>query len=89
MANSKSRQKNIRQNIKHRSRNRWRRVTMRAAIKEFHDKVAHGSADDATESFRACCAIIDRTAQKGVIHRNQAARRKSRMSTTLKAKQGT
>jgi len=88
MAHSKSRQKNIRQNIKHRARNRWRRVAMRDAIKDFQEKIAHGSADEATESYRTCCAIIDRTAQKGVIHKNQAARRKSRMSTTLKAKQG-
>ncbi len=59
---------------------------MRDAIADFQDKIAHGSSDDAKASFKSCAAIIDRTAQKGVIHRNQAARRKSRLHVMLKAK---
>jgi small subunit ribosomal protein S20 len=59
---------------------------MREAIKTFLDSCATGSNDDATKAFRAAAAIVDRTAQKGVIHRNQAARRKSRMNARLKAK---
>lgn len=86
MAHSKHRQKRIRQNESHRARNRWRRRAMRDAIKDFRDKILHGSNDEATASFRAACKIIDRTAQRGVIHQNQAARRKSRMSAALKAK---
>jgi small subunit ribosomal protein S20 len=62
---------------------------MRESIKAFRDKLAHGSVAEATDAMRACAKIVDKTAQKGVIHKNQAARRKSRMSAALKAKKTT
>ncbi len=86
MAHSNSAKKRIRQNVKRRARNRWRLKTMKTAIKEFMDKLAHGSVDDARTAFRGAASLIDRTAQHGVIHRNQAARRKSRLNARLKAK---
>lgn len=86
MAHSLSARKRIRQNEKARARNRWRLRTMREAIKEFRNKLLHGTIEEATEALRVCSRIVDRTAQKGVIHKNQAARRKSRMSAALKAK---
>ncbi len=86
MAHSNSARKRIRQNIKHRGRNRWRLRTMRAAIKDFRAKLAADNLDEARESLKTCCAVIDKTAQKGVIHRNQAARRKSRLNKAFKAK---
>lgn len=86
MAHSNSARKRIRQNAKRRARNRWRLRTMRTAIKTFLQKVAHGTTEEATEAFRVCVRVIDRTAAKGVIHKNQAARRKSRLSARLKAK---
>ena len=45
-----------------------------------------GTVAEASEAMKACAKIVDRTAAKGVIHKNQAARRKSRMSAALKAK---
>jgi small subunit ribosomal protein S20 len=86
MAHSLSAKKRIRQNAKRQARNRWRLRSMRNAIKDFMEKLAHGSVDDAGAAFRSCSKIIDRSAAKGVIHKNQAARRKSRMSAKLKAK---
>lgn len=86
MAHSRTAQKRVRQNASHRARNRWRLRTMRDAIKDFRTKLAGDNLDEAREAFRACCSIIDRTAQKGVIHKNQAARRKSRLNAALKAK---
>lgn len=86
MAHSLSAKKRIRQIEKRNARNRWRLRTMRDAIKEFRDKLAHGSVEDATKAMQTTARIVDRTAQKGVIHKNQAARRKSRMSAALKAK---
>lgn len=59
---------------------------MRTAIKEFEEKVLHGSADEAKDAFKSVSRLIDRTAAKGIIHKNQAARRKSRMNARLKAK---
>ncbi|MGE3108208.1 MAG: 30S ribosomal protein S20 [Phycisphaerales bacterium] len=86
MANSPSSRKRIRQNEKRRARNRWRLRIMRETVKDFLDKVAHGSGDDAKAALAKCISVIDRTAQKGVIHKNQAARRKSRLVAQLKAK---
>jgi small subunit ribosomal protein S20 len=86
MAHSNSAKKRIRQNITHRARNRWRLRSMRLALKNFQDKIANGTNEEATAACREAAKIIDRTAQKGVIHRNQAARRKSRLNARLKAK---
>jgi small subunit ribosomal protein S20 len=86
MAHSLSAQKRIRQNEKRAARNRWRKETLRAAVKDFRDKLLHASLDDAAASFKAVARVIDRTAQQGVIHKNQAARRKSRMVAALKAR---
>lgn len=86
MAHSNSAKKRIRQNITCRARNRWRLKNMRVALKGFEDAIAHGSSEDASSAFRSASAIVDRTAQNGVIHPNQASRRKSRMNSRLKAK---
>ncbi len=81
MAHSNSAKKRIRQNV-----TRRRIKSMRTAIKAFENAIANGSVDEATQAFRAASKIVDRTAQNGVIHPNQASRRKSRMNAHLKAK---
>jgi small subunit ribosomal protein S20 len=86
MAHSVSARKRIRQNLEARARNRWRLRTMRDAVKAFRDKLAHGSVDEATTAMRECAKVVDKTAAKGVIHKRQAARRKSRMSAAVKAR---
>lgn len=86
MPNTRSAEKRVRQTAARRSRNVWRLRSMRNAIKVFNEQVLHGTAEKATEAFAKCQQIIDRTAQKGVIHKNQAARRKSRLSAKLKQK---
>lgn len=86
MAHTVSARKRIRQNLRHRARNRWRLKTMREAIKHFNDKLLHGSLDEAKAAFINAQKVLDRTAAKGVIHPNQAARRKSRLNAKLKAK---
>ncbi|MBX3323861.1 MAG: 30S ribosomal protein S20 [Phycisphaeraceae bacterium] len=86
MAHSKSAQKRVRQNESARARNRWRLRTMREAIKSFQTACASGSAEEAAKAYQSCASIIDKTASKGVIHKNQASRRKSRLHAHLKAK---
>ena len=86
MAHSNSAKKRIRQNITNRARNRWRIRNMRVAIQGFESALVEGSNADATTAYRSAAAMIDKTAQCGVIHGNQASRRKSRMNTRLKAK---
>ncbi len=85
MPNTLSSKKRVRQNIKSRSRNRWRLRAMRDAIKIFDDRLIHGSYEETEAAFREARSIIDKTAQKGAIHANHAARRKSRMAAKLKA----
>jgi len=86
MAHSNSAKKRIRQNITSRARNRWRIKNMRVAIQGFESALVEGTNEDATTAYRNASALVDKTAQIGVIHSNQAARRKSRMNTRLKAK---
>ena len=86
MAHSLSAKKRVRQNAKRRALNKWRMKAMRDAIKTFTTALAGGSNDEAVKAFREAAATVDKSAQKGVIHRNQAARRKSRMNARLKAK---
>lgn len=85
MAQTPSAKKRVRQNIVRRSRNRWRIKAMREAIKAFNSALSGGDPAQAKEACLKASSIVDRTAQKGVIHRNQAARRKSRMNARLKA----
>ncbi len=86
MAHSASAKKRVRQNEKARARNRWRKRAMRDSIKDLLDKVVHGSVDESQAALKTACAVIDKSAQKGVIHRNTAARYKSRLNSRVKAK---
>ena len=86
MAHSRTAKKRVRQNEASRALNRWRLRDMREVFKDFNEQLLHGSLEQATESFKKASKVIDRSAQKGVIHKNQASRRKSRMSARLKAK---
>jgi len=86
MASSLSSKKRIRQNEKRRSRNRWRLRALRTTLKDLDDKFVHAGYEDCSAAFKQACKILDRTAGKGVIHKNTAARKKSRLSARLKAK---
>lgn len=86
MAHSLSARKRVRQNVTARAVNRWRLTTMRETIKDFNEQILHGTSETAGEAFKKCVRVIDRTARQGVIHANQAARRKSRLNAKLKAK---
>jgi len=86
MAHSLSAQKRVRQNLKARSLNRWRLSAMRDAVKDFREAILHGTVEKAAESLKATIKVIDKSASKGVIHKNQAARRKSRLTKTYLAK---
>ncbi len=84
MANTVSSRKRVRQNIRSRMRNRWRMKTLRDALKQFEDAVIHSETDKAKESYKLASKLLDKSASKGVIHKNNAARKKSRLNTRLK-----
>jgi small subunit ribosomal protein S20 len=85
MANTKSAEKAARQAEKHRGRNVALRSRMRSAIRKVVDAVAAGKKDDATAAFKGAQPAIDTLVNKGLIHRNKAARHKSRLAAKLKA----
>ncbi|MGP1347608.1 MAG: 30S ribosomal protein S20 [Phycisphaerales bacterium] len=86
MAHSLSAKKRVRQNAKRRALNRWRMKSLRRALRDFETQVSTGSVEQAREAQRVAASLLDRTASKGVIHRNTAARKKSRINKRLKAK---
>ena len=78
MAHHKDAIKRIKQNEKQRARNRQYRSRMRNQIKRLRGAVEAGDLEVAQTELRATVSIIHRLASKGVIHRNQAARRVKR-----------
>ncbi len=83
MANIKSQKKRILTNAKAYERNKAVRAEMRTRVK---NAVAEGDVDG--EATRAAIARIDKAAAKGVIHKNTAARKKSRLIKQLQNTQG-
>ena len=83
MANHKDAIKRNLQNEKARIRNRHVRTNMRNRIKELRALVDAGDATAAQAKLRETVSMIQRVAQKGVIHRRQAARRVSRLSQAV------
>jgi small subunit ribosomal protein S20 len=84
MANTKSAKKRAEKSAAQRAKNRAVRSKMRTAVKKFRAAVAAGDAK-AKEILAGTIQIVDSTAQKGVIHKNTAARTKSRLSAALKS----
>lgn len=83
MANIKSAEKRIRQNATRRARNRAARSRLRTAVKKLRAEVEAGNAEKARELLSPTLSLIDRTAQKGIIHKNNAARTKSRLAKSV------
>ena len=83
MAHSLNAKKRIRQNVKRRALNRWRKDRYRSAIKSFNDAIFHGTVDDAQAKLPAIYKLMDQIAAAGTIHKNTAARYKSRLTARL------
>nr|WP_076387899.1 30S ribosomal protein S20 [Vaginimicrobium propionicum] len=80
MANIKSQKKRILTNEKARLRNKAVKSELRTYVRNFHEAVEAGDKDKATEAARIANRALDRAVSKGVIHKNQAANRKSSIS---------
>lgn len=86
MPNTQTAKKALRQNRKRRLHNRAQRSGLRTAIKKVRTAVETGSSDDAQAQFRSAVKKLDQSAAKKLIHKNTAARLKSRLAKQLKAK---
>lgn len=85
MPNIRSAKKRMRQAVKRRARNQTQRSAMRTAVKRVRTAA---TAEEAQAAFRKAEELLDRAARKNLIHRNAAARQKSRLRKAIAGRQG-
>ena len=85
MANSPQARKRARQAEKSRIRNAGQRSNLRTFIKKVIAAVRAGDKDQAQAAFKSAVPVIDSAVNKGLIHKNKAARSKSRLNSRLRA----
>ena len=85
MANTKQSKKRARQSVIHREHNAALRSMVRTHIKKVAKLAAEGKKQEAETAFKEAVPVIDRIADKGLIHRNKAARHKSRLHQHIRA----
>ena len=89
MANSVSARKRIRQNANARSVNRWRKSNIRSAMKDYREAILHGTVDDAKTKLNGLYKLLDKASATSTMHKNTAARYKSRLTSKLNQKETT
>lgn len=88
MANSPSARKRSRQAETRRRQNASQRSMVRTYLKRVHAAIESGSHDDASQALQTAIPVIDKSVTKGIMHKNKAARHKSRLSAQVKALSG-
>jgi small subunit ribosomal protein S20 len=83
VANIKQQKKRIRLAAKQRQRNRHVKSGLKTLFKQLEEQVAEQQSDDAAQTALLLTSRIDKAAAKGVLHKNNAAHRKSRVARTL------
>ena len=85
MPNTESAKKRVRQTTKRNARNLWRKRRIKTDVGDFLKAVASGDAAAAEKEMRKAARTLDKIAATGTIHKNTAARRKSRMAAKVAA----
>jgi small subunit ribosomal protein S20 len=85
LANTKSAEKAARQSTLHRARNDALTSHLRSAIRKATLALKEGKHKEAAAALEAATPVIDSMVNKGIIHRNKAARHKSRLGKQVKA----
>lgn len=85
MANTAQARKRVRQAEKSRQRNAGQRSMMRTRVKRVFSALESGDREQAEAAFKEAVPALDHMARKGLIHKNKAARYKSRFSAQIKA----
>ncbi|MEM0915470.1 MAG: 30S ribosomal protein S20 [Planctomycetota bacterium] len=86
MAHSLSAKKRIRQNVKRRALNRWRKRGYRESIKEYDELILHGSVEQCEDKLNSLYKQLDQTAATPAMHKNTASRYKARLAARLNRK---
>jgi small subunit ribosomal protein S20 len=87
VANTKSAEKAARQAEKHRARNVTLRSRMRTAVRKVTVAIASGNKEAAQTTYKEAVPVIDALVGKQIIHRNKAARHKSRLAARIRTMQ--
>ncbi|HSI71662.1 MAG TPA: 30S ribosomal protein S20 [Fimbriimonas sp.] len=87
MANTKSAKKDLRRSEKKRVQNQSVRTALKTYVKKARTTITTGDSAAMVESLRLAEKMLDKAVQNGVIHKNQAARRKSRIAKQIAAAQ--
>lgn len=77
--------KRMRQTTKRAARNKSRSTAIKSQVRKVLDAVAHKDAETAEKAFREAAQVLDRSALRHTLHRNTAARRKSRLAKRVNA----
>ena len=85
MANTKQAKKRARTSEKARAHNASLRSMARTYIKKVRAAIATGDKKQATAAYSEMTSVLDRVADKGIFHKNMAARNKSRLNAAIKA----
>lgn len=85
MANTAQAKKRARQNLKRREHNVAQRSEFRTAVKAVKKAIVAGDKAAAQKALHEASSVVDRIAEKKVVHKNKAARHKSRLSAAIKA----
>ncbi len=83
MAHSKSALKRHRQSLKLREANKSRITAAKSAVRRAREALIEGKRDEAEAAVREASSVLDRAAQKGIVHKNNASRRKARLARAL------
>ena len=85
MANHVSALKRVRQTKRKTAVNRANRSRIRGSLRLLREAIQKGDAQAAAEQFRATVSALDKSVQKGILHKNTASRYKSRLNARVKA----
>ena len=84
MANKRSSKKDLRRTAKRTERNKGTRTALKTYVKKVRTAATAGDAGQVQEALVTAQKMLDKAAQRGIIHKNQAARRKSRAAKAAK-----
>ncbi|ADH92712.1 30S ribosomal protein S20 [Arcanobacterium haemolyticum] len=83
MANIKSQKKRIKTNEKRRVRNQAYKSELKTLVRKTREAIATGDAEAATDALKVASRKLDKAVSKGIIHKNQAANRKSKLAVQV------
>ncbi|WP_113722937.1 30S ribosomal protein S20 [Arcanobacterium haemolyticum] len=83
MANIKSQKKRIKTNEKRRVRNQAYKSELKTLVRKTREAIATGNAEAATDALKVASRKLDKAVSKGIIHKNQAANRKSKLAVQV------